>query len=141
MSCLHIYDFSRWKCLSTLALILSLVACAGGDGGAGSTGSTGNLSGVISNPDGSIAALSLNWTAPSERADNTGLSLSEIKGYRIYYGTEKGNYQNQFVVNDGSAEHAQIVNVPPSGAYYLVMTTIDMDGRESSYSSELVITI
>jgi len=139
MPCLHIYNFSRLKCLLTLVLIFSLVACAGGDGG---VGSTGNHSGLISNPDGSIAALSLSWAAPSEREDNTGLSLSEIAGYRIYYGTETGNYQNQFEVNDGSAEHAQIVNVPPSsGAYYLVMTTIDTEGRESSYSSELVITV
>ena len=138
MSCLHIYDFSRLKYLLSLVLIFSLVACAGGDGG---VGGDGNLSGLISNPDGSIAALSLTWVAPSEREDNTGLSLSEIAGFRIYYGTETGNYQNQFEVNDGSADHAQIVDVPQSGAYYLVMTTIDTDGRESSYSSELVVTL
>ena len=134
MSCLHIYDFSRLKCLLTLVLIFSLVACSGGDGGNGYPG------GSNSNPSGSNAALSLTWVAPSERADNTGISLSEIAGYRIYYGIETGNYQNQFVVNDGSADHAQIVGVP-SGAYYLVMTTIDTEGRESSYSSELVITL
>jgi hypothetical protein len=138
MSCLHIYNFSRLKCLLTLVLIFSLVACAGGDGGAGSNG---NISGLISNPDGSTAALSLAWVAPSEREDNTGLSLSEIAGYRIYYGTETGNYQNQYEVNDGSADYAQIVDVPLSGAYYLVMTTIDTEGRESSYSSELVVTL
>ena len=74
MSCLHIYNFSRLKCLLALALIFSLVACAGGAGG---DGSTGNLSGLNSNPNGSIAALSLTWVAPSEREDNTGLSLSE----------------------------------------------------------------
>ena len=128
MPCLHIYDFSRLKCLFTLVLISSLVACSGGDGG------------TVSNPNESSPALGLIWVAPSEREDDTGLSLSEIAGYRIYYGTEAGNYQNQFVVNDGSAEQAQIVGVP-SGAYYLVMTTIDMDGRESSYSSEVVVTI
>ena len=127
MSCLHIYDFSRSKCLLTLALILSLVACSGGDGGTG-------------NPSGSNAALNLTWVAPSERADDTVLSLSEIKGYRIYYGTEKGNYQNQFEVNDSSAQQAQIAGVP-AGDYYLVMTTIDVDGRESAYSQEVVVTI
>lgn len=134
MSCLHIYDFSRSKCLLTLVLIFSLVACSGGDGGTGYSG------GSNSNPSGSNTALELTWVAPSERADNTGLTLSEIAGYRIYYGTEKGNYQNQFEVNDGSAQQAQIAGVP-SGAYYLVMTTIDTDGRESSYSPEVVVTI
>ncbi len=138
MSCLHIYDFSRLKCLLMLVLIFSLVACAGGAGG---DDGTGNLSGLNSNPSGSIAALSLTWVAPSEREDNTGLSLSEIAGYRIYYGIETGNYQNQFEVNDGSADYAQIVDVPLSGAYYLVMTTIDTEGRESSYSSEVVVTL
>ena len=138
MPCLHIYNFSRLKCLLTLVLIFSLVACSGGAGG---DGSAGDFSGLISNPSGSNAALNLTWTAPSERADNTGLSLSEIAGYRIYYGIETGNYPNQFVVNDGSAEQAQIEDVPPSGVYYLVMTTIDTDGRESSYSSEVVKTI
>lgn len=140
MSCLHIYDFSRLKCLLTLVLIFSLVACSGGSGGSGGDGGTGNLNGSNSNPSGSNTALELTWVAPSERADNTGLSLSEIAGYRIYYGTEKGNYQNQFEVNDGSAQQAQIAGVP-SGAYYLVMTTIDTDGRESSYSPEVVVTI
>ena len=135
MSCLHIYNFSRLKGLLTIVLIFSLVACAGGDGG------TANPGGSISNPSGSIAALSLTWVAPSEREDNTGLSLSEIAGFRIYYGTETGNYQNQFEVNDGSADYAQIVDVPLSGAYYLVMTTIDTEGRESSYSSELAVTL
>ena len=134
MPCLHIYNFSRLKYLLTLVLIFSLVACSGGDGG------TGYPDGPISNPNGSNAALSLNWTAPSEREDDTGLSLSEIAGYRIYYGTEAGNYQYQFVVNDGSAEQAQIVGAP-SGIYYLVMTTIDVDGRESTYSQEVVLTI
>ena len=130
----HIYDFLRFKCLLVLALIFSLVACSGGDG------DIGNPSGSISNPGGSVSTLSLAWVAPSEREDNTGLPLSEIAGYRIYYGTEAGNYQNQFEINDGSADQAEIVNVP-SGAYYLVMTTIDTAGRESSYSSEVVVTI
>lgn len=137
MPCLHIYNFSRLKCLLTLVLIFSLVACSGGAGG---DGGTGNLNGSFSNPSGSNTALKLTWVAPSEREDNTGLSLSEIAGYRIYYGTEKGNYQNQFEVNDGSAQQTQIAGVP-SGAYYLVMTTIDVDGRESSYSQEVVVTI
>ena len=140
MLCLHVYGFSRLKYLFALALISSLVACSGGGSAGISGGSSSDSSGLISEPSGSLSKLSVTWVAPSEREDDTGLSLSEITGYRIYYGTETQNYQNQFKVDDSSAEQAQIVDVP-KGTYYLVMTTIDSDGRESSYSPEVVITI
>jgi hypothetical protein len=140
MLCLHDYGFSRLKHLFALALISSLVACSGGGSTGIPGGSSSNSSGSTSEPSGSLSKLSLSWVAPSEREDDTGLSLSEITGYRIYYGTETRNYQNQFNVDDSSAEQAQIVDIP-KGVYYLVMTTIDSDGRESSYSSEVVITV
>ena len=120
----HVYDFLRFKCLLALALIFSLVSCSGGDGGLAAD----------------TSALGLTWTAPSEREDSTGLSLSEIAGYRIYYGVEPGNYQSQIDVNDGSAVQAQVSGIS-RGAYYVVLTTIDVDGRESAYSSEVIVTI
>ncbi len=118
MSFLRIYSFSRLSYLFALILVLPLVGCSGGDGG--------------------VAALS--WIAPSEREDNTALSLSEIAGFRIYYGTESGSYQDNFDVNDGSATQAQLLGVP-AGTYYVVVTTIDADGRESLFSEEVVVTL
>ena len=127
---LHFYNFSRLKYLLALTLVLSLVACAGG-------GTSG-----LSDPSdpGSSGSIALSWVAPSEREDNTGLQLSEIEGFRIYYGTEAGVYQNQLAVNDSTAEQVQIVDVT-SGTYYIVMTTVDTEGQESVYSSELVVTL
>jgi len=120
---LRIFNF---KYLLVLAMVLLVVACSGG-GSSDSGASANNI-------------LGLSWVAPSERVDNTSLALSEIASYHIYYGTETGDYQNQFDVNDGSAVAAQIVDVP-SGTYYIVLTTVDTEGRESSYSSEIVVTI
>ncbi len=80
------------------------------------------------------------WWLHLKEKITRGLSLSKMADYRIYYRTETGSYQNQFDVNDSAAEHAQISGVPLS-AYYLVMITIDMDGRESSYSSKVVVTL
>ena len=130
MFCSHIYDGLRLKCLLALALVFSQVSCSGGDGGIGSEvgeGATVNMLGV-------------SWTAPLERVDITPLSPSEIAGYRIYYGTDSGDYQNQIEINDGSMDQAQVLDIP-AGTYYVVVTAIDTDGRESAYSSEVAITV
>lgn len=123
----HVYDFSRFKCLLALALIFSLVSCSGGDGGVSGDATPVNM-------------LGLNWTAPFEREDVTALSPAEIAGYRIYYGTGSGDYTNQIDVDDGSAVQAQVMDIS-AGTYYVVVTAVDTDGRESSYSSEVVVTV
>ena len=113
-------SFLRLGYLLVCALVLPLVACSGGDGGAAGGAADGT------------AVLS--WVAPSEREDSTALSLSEIVGYRIYYGVEPGIYQDRVVINDPAATQAQITGIP-SGNYFAVITTIDTDGRESSWST------
>lgn len=87
----------------------------------------------------SYSDVNLSWVAPSEREDNSGLSLSEIAGYKIYYGTSKGTYPIEISVNDRTMD-ARTLNLA-QGTYYFVMTTLDMDGRESKYSTELKIII
>lgn len=79
--------------------------------------------------------ITLSWVAPAQRSDNiTPLLLSEIAGYRIYYGSAPGIYPNQVNINDGSVVQKTMNNMSP-GTYYFVLTTIDMDGRESAFSS------
>jgi hypothetical protein len=101
------------------AMVLSLFSCASGGSGSEAT---------------------MSWVAPAEREDGTPLALSEISGYRIYYGTKSGVYQGQIYIDDGSATQKQLSGIP-SGTYYAVVTTIDTEGRESQYSSEIVVTI
>jgi cell division septation protein DedD len=78
--------------------------------------------------------INLSWTAPSEREDNQPISLSDIAGYKIYYGTNQDNYNNSVNVDDGTAEGYTFENFS-SGTYYFVVTTLDTDGRESKYST------
>ncbi len=84
-----------------------------------------------------LANVSLSWTAPAEREDNTALSLSEIASYKIYYGSAQGQYTNSVAINDSTATGHIFTNFS-SGTYYFVITTIDTDGRESQYSTEVV---
>jgi len=89
------------------------------------------------NPPSNIA---LSWIAPSAREDNSGLSLAAIAGYKIYYGTTQGQYPNSTTINDSSATGYTFNNFA-AATYYFVMTTVDTDGRESQYSSEVTFTL
>lgn len=84
--------------------------------------------------------INLSWVAPAERENNSALSLSEIAGYKIYYGTTKGQYSSTMAINDGSAE-SFIVNGLQTGTYYFVVTAIDSEGRESQFSAEVKIDV
>jgi hypothetical protein len=123
----RILKTKRLKFLSALALASSLASCSGGDGG------LAGESGV------SLGTLGLSWTVPTEREDTTPLLISEIAGYRVYYGSVAGDYQNQVDV-DSSLNVAQVPALP-SGTYYVVVTAIDTEGRESLYSPEVVINL
>ena len=84
--------------------------------------------------------MDLSWAAPVTRADGTPLSLADIYGYRIYFGTSAGNYTESVEIADGTALSTTVTNIPV-GTYHVVMSTYDIDGRESDYSSSVIKTI
>jgi hypothetical protein len=79
-------------------------------------------------------SVSLSWTAPVARTDGSPITVSDIAGFTVYYGTSPGSYPNRLNVNNGSATSATIANLL-AVTYYLVVTTPDSGSRESSYSS------
>jgi len=120
--------------LMALVMTVQLAACGGGaDSAAVFTESS-----VATEVTASSATLA--WVAPVARADASPLSLAEIGGYRVYYGMIEGDYPNRIDIADGSADQVTLTELPP-GTYYFVVTTYDMGGRESEYSSEVVKTI
>jgi len=78
-------------------------------------------------------SFTVSWTGPNSRADGTELTQAEIGGYRIYYGDTDGYYPHMVEITDGIAEVATVSDIPV-GTYYIVMTTYDIDGRESDIS-------
>ena len=135
--------------LLVISLATLLGACGGGSGGVAGTTATSSASNTTgttsttdsssssntSSPSGTTAtgAISLSWTAPVARADGTPLSLSEIAGYRVHYGTSSGKYTSHVNITNGSLQSAT-VNGIPVGTYYVAMSTYDASGLESSYS-------
>jgi hypothetical protein len=116
------------KNIITLALVIFssilLTACGGGGGDASvDTQNTTTTSGKV-----------LEWTAPTTRTDNTPLNLSEIQGYRVYYGTSPNNLTILVDLNDDTITDFTVNDIP-SGNYYFAVTAYDMDGVESGFSN------
>jgi len=82
-------------------------------------------------------SISLNWRAPTRRANGDSLAINEIDGYRLYYGTRSGQYQYSINVTNGQTT-SYVVNDLPLDTYYVVVTAYDVAGLESSYSNEAV---
>jgi len=86
------------------------------------------------------STVELSWIAPSTRENAVPLSLSEIAGYKIYFGTRQGTYNNTIDVNDSTAV-SYVLSGLTTGIYYIVLTTFDTDGRESQYSVEVEVSV
>ena len=122
------------KFLLAVLIVAHLTACGGGGGGGG--GDSTSIDGL----DVIASTVILAWDAPVARADGSPLLPGEIGGYRVYYGPEEGSYPNRIDVNDGTAVQTTLTSLLP-GTYYFVVTTYDIDGRESEYSTVVSKTI
>jgi hypothetical protein len=74
----------------------------------------------------------LSWNAPTKNADGT--PLSDLAGYRVYYGTSSHNYSKSSDV--GSATTYKATNLQVGVPYYFAVTAYDQLGNESKYSNE-----
>jgi len=124
--------------LLTFLLSFFLSGCSGGVSDTGVSDTSVSDTGVSDTGVSDTAAV-LSWSAPNEREDGSVLVLTEIAGFRIYYGLETGVYHGQIDIDEHTATQVQSPMLP-SGKYFFVMTTIDTDGRESVFSHEVEMT-
>ncbi|HEX5048020.1 MAG TPA: putative Ig domain-containing protein [Gammaproteobacteria bacterium] len=119
---------------------------------AGDVGTYGNL--VITVTDGvaqtSLAPFSisvqavatgsaqLSWTPPTQNTDGT--ALTDLKGYKIYWGSSLGSYPNSVVVDSPGIASYQVDGLAP-GTYFFVITarnTADVESAWSNAASKIV---
>ena len=128
--------YIRNLALFTIISILT-VACGGGNSALSDSSQTsGSASGTPAptpSPGGTTATVTLKWTAPSTRSDNTAVSMSEISGYRLYYGNSATNTPYYVNISGGSA--TQYTLTLPSGSYYFRISAIDTQGYEGLRSA------
>src|SRR5262245_48640638 len=81
------------------------------------------------------AQVQLAWDAPLQ-ADGT--PVPNLAGYKLYYGSQSGQYQTALPV--GMATTYTVTNVSPGQTYYFAATAYDTAGTESAFSNEVSVT-
>jgi hypothetical protein len=83
---------------------------------------------VIGRGEGSAT---LSWYPPTENAD--GSALTDLSGYRIYYGRHKRRLDNTIVLDNPGLTRYLVEGLSP-GHWYFAMTSVNRKGAESSRS-------
>jgi hypothetical protein len=82
--------------------------------------------------------IELSWEAPTENEDGT--PLTDLAGYRIYYGTIPGEYTHAITIENPGVLTYVIENLVPA-TYYFAATAFNAEGEESEFSEETASTI
>lgn len=126
------------KSVYVCCFIMLLAACS--ESPEDSNNGTYNVSESLTCSDtgNSPLTVSLSWQAPTMYADDaTPLNFSDIAQYRVYFGTVTRNYEYSVNINDPTTTSCTIP-VDTTGSYFIAMTVVLKDGRESNYSNELI---
>jgi hypothetical protein len=76
-------------------------------------------------------SATLSWQAPTQNTD--GSALTDLAGYKLYWGNSAGSYPNSVTLSKGLATYV-VGNLAP-GTWYFVMTALNSAGVESSRTS------
>jgi hypothetical protein len=98
------------------------------------TGSGGN---AVAMTTVSLREAVLTWQAPTKNVD--GSNLTNLAGYKIYYGTSSKNY-TQTVSVAGASTTQWTVSLTP-GTYYFALSALDTSGAESGKTNEVSKTV
>ena len=77
-------------------------------------------------------SVEISWTPPTTR--NDGSTLTDLAGYRIYYGHKPGDYSEMVEVGSGVTSH--IIERLGKGQWYFTLTALSSRGLESGFSYE-----
>src|SRR3972149_11528611 len=84
-------------------------------------------------PPASAGQAILSWDPPATNAD--GSPLTDLSGYRIYYGTSPGVYGT--AIDVGNVITSTVPNLADGSLYYFVVTAYDLSENESQFSNEV----
>ena len=82
-----------------------------------------------------LGAITLAWFAPEQNTD--GSYISDLAGYRIYYGMESGRYDRMIEIANVGLTSYVIDDLRP-GTYFVAATAFNQSRAQSDYSNEVV---
>jgi hypothetical protein len=77
--------------------------------------------------------VTLSWKPPETNTD--GSTITDLAGYKVYYGTVSGDYSN--TIDVGNVTMYQISSLTNGLTYYFAVTSYNTSGNESVYSNEI----
>jgi hypothetical protein len=86
-----------------------------------------------------VGNVTLGWAAPTENTNGT--NLTNLGGYKIYYGTASKQYSTTVSVSSPATLSYVIDALTVGQTYYFAVTAVSAAGIESSYSPEISATI
>lgn len=90
---------------------------------------------VVNRESGQTGSATLSWAAPNARTD--GSPLTDLTGFKIFYGRMSGIYDYQIDINNPAILIYVIENLV-SGDWYFALTAYDSEGVESDRSNEVL---
>jgi hypothetical protein len=85
-----------------------------------------------------LGNVTLSWIAPAQNTD--GSPLTNLAGYRIFYGTRSRQYDHEIRLDDPGITTYVVENLVP-GTYYFAAKSFNSNGVESDFSGEAVRTV
>lgn len=80
-----------------------------------------------------FGSATLSWTPPTQNSD--GSVLTDLSGYKIYYGNESGDYPMSVRIENPGIARYVVENLTPN-TYFFVITAINSSDMESEFSNE-----
>jgi hypothetical protein len=81
-----------------------------------------------------MSSITLGWTPPTQNSNGT--PLTNLAGYKIYYGTTSQDYSQNIKLANASLSR-YVVSDLPAGTYYFAITAYNTQGIESPVSGEV----
>jgi len=83
-------------------------------------------------PSSSSGGATLSWTPPTQNSDGT--TLTNLAGYRIYYGTNASSLTQTITINSAGISSYVVSDLSPA-TYYFAISAFNSSGTEGARSS------
>lgn len=93
---------------------------------------------AVAPPPSSTSSVTLSWAKPTRNVDGT--ALTNLAGYRIYYGKTPGQYAYSVAIGSANITSAVIQNLE-TATWYFAIKSVTSAGALSDFSRELSKTV
>jgi hypothetical protein len=132
------FDARGWWALCSLLLASTLLTGCHATSTSSASGAAAATAGAPPPPAATAKSVDITWTAPTTYTN--GSALTNLAGYRVYYGTSSNALsQSVDVPNAGATD--QVVQNLTAGTWYFAVVAYTNTGLESAFSSVVSKTI